>query len=151
MDASLPHHEHLKELREEISLIMHANLADILSDANVNKKDAMAALSKSLISKLASIFVVLETCMDATSPLARPGAESLIAVELRSWVAAEAQADCSVFGIMQASSITSLVEKMVEESSLRPDPTNGEQPSAAAKLVNEVNGATVLNGVNEHV
>ncbi|KAI9776756.1 MAG: hypothetical protein M1839_009400 [Geoglossum umbratile] len=129
-----------------------ASLADMLSDTNVNKKDATAALSKSLISKLASMFVVPETDIDAASPLARLGVDSLIAVELRNWVTAAVQAECSVFDIMQASSIAALAEMLVEKSSLRPG--GEEQSSAAAKLangvngVNGVNGATVLNGVN---
>lgn len=129
-----------------------ASLTDMLSDANVDNKDATAALSMSLISKLASMFVVAETDIDVASPLARLGVDSLIAVELRNWVSAAVQADCSVFDIMQASSIAALAEKLVENSSLRPKiPSNEEQTSAAVKLVNGVNGVTVLNGVNGHL
>lgn len=126
-----------------------ASLTDMLSDASVSNKDAAAALSVSLVSKLASMFVVAETDIDIASPLARLGVDSLIAVELRNWVSAAVQADCSVFDIMQASSIAVLAEKLVEKSSLRPKTLDKEeQLSAVAKLANGVNGMTESNGIN---
>ena len=129
-----------------------ASLADMLGDDNISNKDAAEALSTSLISKLASMFVVAETDIDIASPLARLGVDSLIAVELRNWVSAAVQADCSVFDIMQASSIATLAEKLVEKSSLRPKTLYEEEPSsAAAKLTNGVNGVTESNGVNGHL
>lgn len=132
-----------------------ASLTDVLSDADVSNKDAAAALSMSLISKLASMFVVAETDIDIASPLARLGVDSLIAVELRNWVSAAVQADCSVFDIMQASSIAALAERLIEKSSLRPKTLDKEeQLSALAKLTNGVNGVTEsigINGVNGHL
>lgn len=113
------------------------SLADVLGDANVSDVDAMAALSKSLISKLATMFVVPETDIDATMSLARLEVDSLLAVELRNWVSAAAQADCSVFDILQASSIASLADKLVKKSSLRPATVNGEHSD---DLANGVNG-----------
>lgn len=128
-----------------------ASLTDILGDANVSNKDAAEALSTSLISKLASMFVVAETDIDVASPLARLGVDSLIAVELRNWVSAAVQADCSVFDIMQASSIAGLAEMLVEKSSLRPKTLNEqEQSSTAAELTNGVNRVET-NGVNGHL
>lgn len=125
------------------------SLTDVLSDTNVSDKDAATALSQSLISKLASMFVVAETDIDIASPLARLGVDSLIAVELRNWVSAAVQADCSVFDIMQASSIAALAEKLVEKSALRPKFLNKEeQLSTVAELTQGVNGVTESNGVH---
>lgn len=96
-----------------------AGLAEVLGDANVSQKEASAALSRALLSKLASMFMVAETDVDDAAPLARLGVDSLISVELRNWITAVVRAECSVFDIMQASSLGALAETLAERSSLR--------------------------------
>jgi hypothetical protein len=93
------------------------SLSTVLSSGS--QQEAVLALSRSLTSKLASMFVVPEADIDAASPLARLGVDSLIAVELRNWVAAAVQAECSVFEIMQAASIAGLADLLVAKSKLR--------------------------------
>jgi hypothetical protein len=86
---------------------------------NGTTPEAVAGLTRSLTAKLAAMFVVPESEIDAATPLSKLGVDSLIAVELRNWVAAAVQAECSVFEIMQAASIAGLAELLVTKSTLR--------------------------------
>ena len=104
-------------------------LAVVLGDATFGHTEASAALSAALVSKLASMFMVLETEIDDAAPLARLGVDSLISVELRNWITAAVRAECSVFDIMQASSLAVLAQTLVEKSSLRPNKTDHQASS----------------------
>jgi len=114
------------------------SLVEVLSDPNVDDKGACAALTDALISKLAGMFVMPESEIDSAATLSQLGVDSLLAVELRNWVSVAAQAECSVFDIMQAASVASLAEKLVVQSTLRP------------RIHRMSNGAAV-NGVNGHM
>lgn len=54
----------------------------------------------------------------ASCPLAVYGVDSLVAVEVRNWLAVSAKADLSIFDIMQSPSLEALAERVTEKSSL---------------------------------
>lgn len=109
-----------------------ASLAEVLGDAKVDHAEASAALSKALVSKLASMFMLPETDIDDAAPLARLGVDSLISVELRNWITAVVRANCSVFDIMQAPSLAVLAGTLADKSSLRPSKAQSEVSSEDA-------------------
>jgi KR domain-containing protein/phosphopantetheine binding protein len=83
-----------------------------LSDRNEATACVVAALRK----KLSEMFVIPESEVDPTTPLGQLGVDSLIAVELRNWVAVNAQAECSIFDVIQSPSLKALAEKVVGKS-----------------------------------
>jgi acyl carrier protein len=98
-----------------------ASLSDILDDPGLSNEEARDALSAALKSKLAVMFVVGKEDIDETMTLAQLGVDSLLAVELRNWLSAASRAECSVFDVMQSSSIVDLAERIVAKAALRAD------------------------------
>lgn len=108
------------------------SFVEVLGDIKVDHSEASAALSKALVSKLASMFMLPETDIDDAAPLARLGVDSLISVELRNWITAVVRANCSVFDIMQAPSLAVLAGTLADKSSLRPSKAQVEASSEDA-------------------
>ncbi|OJK01160.1 hypothetical protein ASPACDRAFT_26431 [Aspergillus aculeatus ATCC 16872] len=94
-----------------------AGLKEQLSAA-ITPAEATTVIQSALVIKLAEMFSRSEEEIDPSSPLAQFGVDSLVAVELRNWSVATVQADCSIFDVMHAASVTGLAGKMAEKSRL---------------------------------
>lgn len=77
---------------------------------------ATTIVSKAIIQKLSDMFMIPAAEIDQTMPLAKYGVDSLVAVELRNWIVAHAQAETSIFDVMQSSSIEVLASKTATNS-----------------------------------
>jgi hypothetical protein len=69
-----------------------------------------------LTRKLADMFSLPIAEVDPSLTLASYGVDSLVAVELRNWLAGTAGADTSIFDIMQSSSVSSLAVRVAQKS-----------------------------------
>jgi hypothetical protein len=69
-----------------------------------------------LAQKVADMFSLPFADVDPSLALASYGVDSLVAVELRNWLAVSAAADLSIFDIMQSSSVASLSAKVAQRS-----------------------------------
>ncbi|RAK71138.1 putative PKS-like enzyme [Aspergillus fijiensis CBS 313.89] len=92
-----------------------ADLRDHLAAA-ITLTEAILVIENALVTKLAEMFSRTREGIDPSLPLAQFGVDSLVAVELRNWSVATVQADCSIFDVMQAVSVTGLAGKMAEKS-----------------------------------
>ncbi|KAG6993746.1 reducing polyketide synthase pksF [Physcia stellaris] len=82
--------------------------------------DAARVVSDALIKKLSRAMAVVNSEVDIQKPLSVHGVDSLLAVELRSWMAKEFGADVPVFEILGASStLSSLSMSIAAKSRLR--------------------------------
>lgn len=89
-----------------------------LLKASVALEEAEKHVSDALRSKLARSLMMAVEDVDVRKPMVAYGVDSLIAVDLRNWFAREAEADVTVFDIVQATSVTALAGKIAERSSL---------------------------------
>ncbi|KAL8787706.1 MAG: hypothetical protein Q9195_007662 [Heterodermia aff. obscurata] len=80
--------------------------------------EAVALVARAIVRKLADMFAIAEDAVDFSAPLSRFGVDSLVAVELRNWIATAAQAETSIFDVTQSSSITGLAGKVARKSKL---------------------------------
>lgn len=80
--------------------------------------EAVEIVCGAIVRKMAEIFMIPEDEMDATAPASKYGVDSLVAVELRNWLASFAKSDTSIFDILQSSSLLVLAEKTVDKSRL---------------------------------
>jgi hypothetical protein len=69
-----------------------------------------------LAQKVADMFSLPFADVDPSLALDSYGVDSLVAVELRNWLAVTAAADLSIFDIMQSSSVASLSAKVAQRS-----------------------------------
>lgn len=67
------------------------------------------------------MFVVPESEINLDASLSTLRVDSLIAVELQNWLSVNAQADCSVFDVMQASSPLALAARIAAKSTALPE------------------------------
>lgn len=92
-----------------------------LREGMVNAKtweEAVQCCLEALVNKIRGIFALAADAVDSSRPLSDYGVDSLVAVEIRNWLALSLQADVSIFDIMQSGSIQILAEKTVEKSDL---------------------------------
>lgn len=94
-----------------------ANLKAGIAAANT-LIEAVECIIAALTKKLSEMFITPESEIDPTMPLSKFGVDSLVAVELRNWIVANAQADCSIFDVMQSGSLTVLAGKVAAKSKL---------------------------------
>ncbi|CAJ2514336.1 Uu.00g024550.m01.CDS01 [Anthostomella pinea] len=84
-------------------------LAQALSQAQANGKDAAGemgeAVARALATRLSTIFNINADEIDLGLPLTTYGVDSLVAVELRNWLAAAGGVKISIFEILQAASL----------------------------------------------
>ena len=80
--------------------------------------EAIGVIARAMTKKLSEMFIIPESEIDLSVPLAKFGVDSLIAVELRNWILAHVQAECAVFDVMQSSSLVALAGKMASQSKL---------------------------------
>ncbi|OQE38549.1 hypothetical protein PENCOP_c008G00808 [Penicillium coprophilum] len=92
-----------------------ASLKDRLSSCS-SRSDAVESMIHALSTKLSSIFMIPESDINIKLPLAEYGVDSLVAVELRSWLVQSAKADISIFDLTTSQSLSALAEIIVNQS-----------------------------------
>lgn len=81
-------------------------------------EEAEKVVLEALLLKLSRVLSVDVSNLDAGKPLHAYGVDSLVAVELRSWIAKELKAEVSVFDMTNASSISQVATTAAEKSKL---------------------------------
>lgn len=90
-------------------------LSALLSQAS--SVDAAAdIISVALVQKLARSLMVSVDDIEVSRPISRYGVDSLLAVEIRSWLFTEVQADISVFDLLSNVPISELVRRILGKS-----------------------------------
>ena len=85
--------------------------------AQATSMDAAAEIvGVALIKKIAKSLMVDIEDIESTKPVSRYGVDSLLAVEIRSWIFTEVQADISVFQLLSNVPISTLVRQIVAKS-----------------------------------
>jgi aryl carrier-like protein len=79
--------------------------------------EASELILHAITMKLTNMFGVAEEEIVPSKDLAEYGVDSLIAVELRNWIAAQAASDISIFELMQSPSLTELSAIVAAKSS----------------------------------
>ena len=102
---------------DEDGAVPNLNLSTVLSGAT-QKAAAIDAATTVLAAKLAEMFVVDVKDLEPDRPIASLGLDSLIAVELRNWLALAARCEMSVFDVMQSGTVKGLAGMVVERSEL---------------------------------
>jgi acyl carrier protein len=93
---------------ETKSLSPSALLTQALGQCNDGKSAAeeiRSAVARAIATRLAAIFSLEADEVDFNQPLAAHGVDSLVAVELRNWLAAAGGVKISIFEILQATSL----------------------------------------------
>jgi hypothetical protein len=86
-------------------------LSDRLAEAT-SREDAETLVSQAIAEKLSTIFMIPIGEIDPTSKLSHYGVDSLVAVELRNFVALQTAAEVSIFDILQSSSLEALASSI---------------------------------------
>lgn len=81
-----------------------------------NFDDAVKCITQALVRKTSDMFAIPSAEIDTASPMSRYGVDSLVAVEVRNWLAVAARADASIFDVMQSPSLVVLASKVAEKS-----------------------------------
>ncbi|KAF7184331.1 hypothetical protein CNMCM7691_005083 [Aspergillus felis] len=82
---------------------------------------AAAIVEDIIISRIAQVLMMPVEDISNTQPLHSYGVDSLVAVEMRAWMAKEFQTELSVFDILSSIPLSGLAMKIVQESNLLPD------------------------------
>jgi aryl carrier-like protein len=85
---------------------------------NLTKADALTLVIDALADKTAAIFKSNAADIDPSRTLSSYGVDSLVAVELRNWLASSLKAKVSIFDILQSPSITEFSGLLMEKSEL---------------------------------
>ncbi|KAK5659465.1 hypothetical protein OQA88_666 [Cercophora sp. LCS_1] len=94
-----------------------AFLVQTLRDGDKGK-EGMEKVAGALGARLAAIFNVPVESVDLGIAVAAHGVDSLVAIELRNWLASAAKAKLSIFDILQSASLRELAELVVGRSTL---------------------------------
>ncbi|KXX76480.1 Lovastatin diketide synthase LovF [Madurella mycetomatis] len=78
-------------------------------------------VAEALAARLATIFNVPVESVDVGVAVAAHGVDSLVAIELRNWLASAAKAKLSIFDILQSASLRGLAELVIGRSALAPE------------------------------
>ena len=105
------------------------SLKDAIAAAE-NFDDAVKCVTEALVQRVSEMFAIPSEEIDAALPMSRYGVDSLVAVEVRNWLAISAKADASIFDIMQSPSLAVLASKVAEKSKYVAD--TGLKPSAGS-------------------
>ncbi|KAJ4293019.1 hypothetical protein N0V88_005683 [Collariella sp. IMI 366227] len=84
----------------------------VLLQQATNLDEASETVTAALVKKLAKSMMVSVEDIDASRLVSSYGVDSLLAVELRTWIFAEMQSDISVFDLLSNISISSLARKI---------------------------------------
>ncbi|KAF4992760.1 hypothetical protein FDECE_13624 [Fusarium decemcellulare] len=92
-------------------------LADLVSKARtlVEARDIVA---DGIADKLADMFMLPAEEIDKSQGLAKYGVDSLVAVELRTWLSSRIQTEISIFDMLQSASLIAVAEKAAIRSKL---------------------------------
>lgn len=90
-------------------------LQSLLSDAT-SMEAAAEIMCAALVQKLAKSLMVSVEDIEPSRPISRYGVDSLLAVEIRSWLFTEVQADISVFELLGNVPISALVKVILGKS-----------------------------------
>ena len=80
--------------------------------------EAVEVVTTSLFSKLSNVLVIPVEEISPTKPVVALGLDSLVAVEVRSWIAKKMEAGISTMELMTAGDVRSLAEMVVARSKL---------------------------------
>ena len=80
-------------------------LADYDTLSKATSLEAAELANAALVSKLAAMFNIPTTEIDTNLPLPHYGVDSLVTVELRSWLSSKIKAKVTIFEILQGASI----------------------------------------------
>lgn len=89
-----------------------ASLSEGLRAPTTTAEARLEMLTAALRRRLADMFVLAPEAVDAGQPLAALGVDSLVAVELRNWLAATVVPSATIFDVTQSRSLGALAEKM---------------------------------------
>nr|UPW35101.1 tetraketide synthase [Didymella macrostoma] len=78
--------------------------------------EAIDVVGRAITAKLATMFLIAAESIIASKSLSEYGVDSLVAVELRNWLAAQLSSDVSVFDVMQSQSLTALATTVATKS-----------------------------------
>ncbi|OCL05917.1 reducing type I polyketide synthase [Glonium stellatum] len=78
--------------------------------------DAVDFICNAIVKKLSEMFAIPEAEINKSAPMSRYGVDSLVAVELRNWLASSAQGETSIFDVMQSPSLTALATSVALKS-----------------------------------
>jgi len=90
-------------------------IQSLLSDAG-SMDEAADIMCAALVQKLAKSLMVSVDDIEPSRPISRYGVDSLLAVEIRSWLFTEVQADISVFELLSSVPISALVKVILGKS-----------------------------------
>ncbi|CAG9990181.1 unnamed protein product [Clonostachys byssicola] len=93
-----------------------ADLKSQLSNAP-STDEAVVLLSTSIAEKMSKMFLIPAEDISSDQSLTHYGVDSLVAVELRNWLASNTGTDPSIFDIMQSTSIKGLAVRIMEKLS----------------------------------
>lgn len=102
---------------EHVGVSKDINVRKALSEALTHAR-AMNITRDALLVKISQLLSIPVNQISASQTVTELGADSLVAVELRNWIAKELDAAVQVFEIMRSSPIIILASLLVERSSL---------------------------------
>lgn len=91
----------------------HALLA-----SSQSQSEAAQTISNALVSKLAVEFGQSKGNIDTSLALTEIGVDSLVAIELCNWIGTTLGVNCSIFDMMQSSSLADLIEGLASKTRL---------------------------------
>jgi hypothetical protein len=94
------------------------SLREELTRCGTANEEAVQLITAAIVQRLASLMMIPEADIDAGRPLSAYGVDSLVAVEVRNWVAREMAVEVSVFDVMQNVPMTQLAQNLAEKSKL---------------------------------
>ena len=81
-------------------------------------EDATRVIYTGLIAQISSILMVPADEFDPSMPIAAYGLDSLVAIEIRNWIAREMEANVQVLELLASGSLTTLAQTIVTKSKL---------------------------------
>lgn len=94
------------------------SLREELSRCGTISEEAIQLITGAMVQRLASLMMMPEADIDAGRPLSAYGVDSLVAVEVRNWIAREMAVECSVFDVLQNIPMQQLAQNLAEKSKL---------------------------------
>jgi acyl carrier protein len=95
-----------------------AELTRAVANGSITKADAVALIVDAVADKMAAIFNIDKREIDPTRTLSDYGVDSLVAVELRNWLASSLRVKVSIFDILQSPSIAEFGGVLAAKSEL---------------------------------
>ena len=98
-DSRLKTNAHALAAQEDVAILLAGGITN---------KEAGIVVTRALIRRLASILTIAEDSFDEDKPMHVYGVDSLIAVDLRNWIAREIRTDLAIFDIMGSASLRAI-------------------------------------------